>query len=211
MRKKVGIVAVALIAYPVIAHLSLLLGQRFVGVGFAAILAAAVLWTMRRKGPVVLVASAALAAVIVVAVATSRTEHLVYVPPVVITVLLAGVFGRSLGPGRTPLVTVFATIVRGDLDPRVARYTRRVTQLWTVVLVLLTVELVLLAVLAPVELWSLFANGINYVFVVVLFLAEYGFRRIYLADIPHTSFLQYIKAVRRMDLSSVVDRSKQDR
>ena len=76
---------------------------------------------------------------------------------------------------------------------------------------LLTVELVLLAVLAPVELWSLFANGINYVFVAVLFLAEYGVRRIYLADVPHTGFLQYIKAIRRMDLSSAVDRSKQDR
>ena len=207
---KVGIVVIAIIAYPLIAHLSLLAGQRFVGLAFATGLGVLLLWSQRHRGPVVLLCVAVAVVIAVAAVATSRVGDLVYLPPIVITLLLFWIFARTLRPGRTPLVTALARMARGELDPRVAAYTRGVTMLWAGFLLLMTVELILLAAFAPIELWSLFANGVNYGLIVGLFLAEYVFRRIYLSDVPHAGFMQYLKFIRRTNLMSANDQTGRD-
>ena len=209
-RRKFNLIAIAVIAYPFVAHFSLLYGQRYIGVSYACVLGAAALWSMRRRGLMVQLALAGLVAVVVAAVATSQAHHLVYFPPIAVTALLAWLFGRTLARGRTPLVSTFAAMIRGELDPRVAAYTRGVTLGWTVVLVLMTLQLGLLAAFAPIELWSLFANGVNYLIVAVLFLAEYVFRRIYLSDVPHAGFLHYLKSLRRIRMSSAVERPGHD-
>lgn len=101
-----------------------------------------------------------------------------FLPPILIPAALAFVFARTLGPGKTPLITRFAQHVMDQHSMEVARYTRQVTILWSVVLAGLTLEAALLAVFAEADTWSLFTNGINYLFIVAVFAVELAVRRV---------------------------------
>lgn len=85
---------------------------------------------------------------------------LLYFPPVLINLAFGAVFGATLLPGATPIVTQFARILEGELDARAIWYTRRVTQAWTIFFGLLAGESLLLTLLAPPFVWSLFTNFI---------------------------------------------------
>jgi hypothetical protein len=87
---------------------------------------------------------------------------LMYVPPVLINLAMMVLFWRTLRPGAMPVVGRVAALWRGTLDPAVALYTRRVTIAWTVFFGLVAVESIALAVFAPLHIWSLFTNCLNY-------------------------------------------------
>src|SRR5690606_9778916 len=119
-----------------------------------------------------------------------------YAAPVLLNLLVAWLFGRSLRRGRTPLVERIARLLHGaPLAPDLVRYTRRVTLGWTVLLLalaLLNAALALLAtpgglletagisppVTVPRTLWSLFANLLNYVVLALAFCGEFLWRRL---------------------------------
>ena len=126
--------------------------------------------------------------------------------PVLINSGLAVFFGLSLLPDRTPIITKYAILIRGEIDTRVAVYTRRVTQLWTIFFVALAVESLLLALYAPIETWSLFANFLNYIFAALLFTAEYYFRIHHLDHLEHMSLPRFIHNLSKVHIS---DLSKQ--
>lgn len=133
-------------------------------------------------------------------------EHgppLFYLPPILINLLLATLFGRTLSPGRIPLITQYSILLRGKLEPDVVSYTRRVTQLWTSFFVVLACQSLLLALFAPVEIWSLFANILNYLFAALLFVGEYLFRIRYLSRLKHPGFLQFITAIASTHVSKI--------
>jgi uncharacterized membrane protein len=102
-----------------------------------------------------------------------------YLPPVVIHAALFATFARSLVPGRVPLLTLVARQVSGDVSARRARYTARLTKVWSVFLGLLLLESAVLPFVASVELWSLTTNVLNYVLVAGFFVAEFLFRSLY--------------------------------
>jgi uncharacterized membrane protein len=122
-----------------------------------------------------------------------------YLPPLLIYLTLLLVFGRTLLPGHKPLISQLAELARGQLEPRVAGYTRRVTQAWAGCFALLSLETLLLAFNAPVEGGILLANLLNMLLIIGFFLAEYGFRRYWLADVPHPGFRQYLRFLRHTD------------
>lgn len=120
------------------------------------------------------------------------------VAPVAFVALVAWVFGRSLAPGRVPLITRIVSGLDGvppaQLRPDVAAYARSLTGLWTGALVLLGLANLVLALLAepggllaqagvaspyPIthEQWSWFANLLNYGLVGGLFALEFQWRR----------------------------------
>jgi uncharacterized membrane protein len=142
----------------------------------------------------------------VVAVLLHPGEALPYTPPLLVNLGLLWLFGRTLLPGRKPLITALAERARGVLEPRVTHYTRRVTQAWTLFIALLGVETLLLALWASPELWVLFAYGLNYVFIMVFFFAEYAFRRYWLADLEHPTLRQYLRFLRHTDWRGVTRR-----
>lgn len=109
--------------------------------------------------------------------------------------LLGVTFGRTLGAGRTPLCSRFAAIVHGPLPPAVATYTRSVTVAWTVFFALVVVALVLLYFLAPLRVWSAFANFGVAVLIALMFAVEYLVRRRVLPDLEHRGILATIRAV----------------
>jgi uncharacterized membrane protein len=57
----------------------------------------------------------------------------------------------------------------------------------------------LLAVFAPMPLWSLFTNFINYLLLAALFPLEYLYRRIRYQHLPHTGFIGYLRDVSRIN------------
>ena len=110
--------------------------------------------------------------------------------------LLGLSFGRSLLPDRTPLCTHWATAQHGTLTPAAVRYTRAVTLLWTCFFVALIVLLVALYFLAPLRVWSAFANFGMLPLIAALFIGEYSVRGRALPDMRHAGILAGLRAYR---------------
>jgi uncharacterized membrane protein len=100
-----------------------------------------------------------------------------YLPPILISGGLLWLFASTLRDGREPIITLFARTVFQETEPEVLHYTRRVTQVWSIFFLAMLAETVLLSLFAPLELWSLFANILNYLFIALLFALEFAYRR----------------------------------
>ncbi|MEZ5592816.1 MAG: hypothetical protein R3F53_19775 [Gammaproteobacteria bacterium] len=126
-------------------------------------------------------------------------RQLAIVPSLALISTLLWLFGRTLLPGREPLVAAIARSVHGPLAPAVARYTRRLTQLWALLLALLLGEIILVAWLAPPAGTTLLLNLLNPGLVALVFIAEFFWRRRCLPDVQHISFKHYLQLLRQLD------------
>nr|MDP2191262.1 hypothetical protein [Rhodoferax sp.] len=115
-----------------------------------------------------------------------------------IQALLGLAFGRTLRSGQVPMVSRFAAIVHGRLSPALARYTRHVTWAWTLYFGVMTTLSLLLFWLAPVAVWSVFANLLNLPLLVLMFTAEYVARLCLLAPSDRAGPLEAIRAYREV-------------
>ncbi|MFT3897364.1 MAG: ketosynthase [Thermomonas sp.] len=138
---------------------------------------------------------------IALAAAWLAHTHYALVPPLLVPVLFVGLvawgFARTLRRGRVPLISRIVSALENrdpaQLEPAIARYTRRLTGVWAVVLALLAVLNLALALLAvprgllasfgiatpwPVgeALWSWCANGATYGLIGGLMVAEFLYR-----------------------------------
>jgi uncharacterized membrane protein len=111
--------------------------------------------------------------------------------------LLGLAFGRSLRAGQVPMVSRFATVVHGSLSPALEKYTRQVTWAWTLYFALMTSLSLLLFWLAPVAVWSVFANLLNLPLLILMFAAEYGARVVLLPPSDRSGPLTAIRAWRQ--------------
>jgi uncharacterized membrane protein len=181
-----------LVAYPVLTHVAVTTGLAYLT--WAAWLCIAALVYLAFRGLWGLAGFALLAAAPLIA----DTEALLKLPPVIIDLALAIWFGRTLASGEEPMISWFARLVRGtELPPDLARYTRWSTVMWTAFFVSIAVAAATLAVLATPQTWSLFANGIDYLLVGVLFVAEYVFRRLRYPHHEHRPLVDVVRTVAR--------------
>ena len=112
--------------------------------------------------------------------------------------LLAGLFGRTLRAGETPLCTRLAEMVhRPTVPPIVARYTRQVTVAWTVFFALSAVLSTLLFAAAPVEIWSFYANLLGMPLVGLMFVGEYLVRCRVLPREHRPTLMETVRAYRQ--------------
>lgn len=119
-------------------------------------------------------------------------------PPTLINVWLAWIFGRTLQSDREPLISTFARMERRqllqlpttDLPSDMVHYTRILTKIWSVLLSATAVISALLALSGLLAWWTFFTGVLSYMMVGVLFLGEYGYRRIRFAQYPHANPLQ---------------------
>lgn len=109
---------------------------------------------------------------------------------------LAIAFGRTLGRGAEPICTRFHRAAHGTLTDDVARYTRQVTLAWTAFFVVHCLISVGLFMLAPLPLWSLFANLLTPLFVAAMFGAEYLVRLRVLPGFEHVGLLDSVRSIR---------------
>jgi len=111
---------------------------------------------------------------------------------------IAWLFGRTLRPGAVPLVTQMARAVHGTLPARIETYTRHVTVAWTLFMLVLCALSVLLFALAPLRVWSAFANLLLLPLVALMFLAEYAYRSVRHAWFAHATLAQSVTAFQRL-------------
>ena len=107
--------------------------------------------------------------------------------------LMAASFGLSLFGNRVSLCTQLADKVHGPLNSQELRYTRRVTAAWALFFLSITAVTVCLFVLAPLRIWSVFANFCVVPLIGLMFIAEYAVRR---RVLPHVSRRGILAAIR---------------
>jgi uncharacterized membrane protein len=189
------VVGVALfLAYPLTAHFA----RPSAAVALLALLAAYVAASLLIRHParwLLLLAASSL-----FFVGVPDAEWLLYVPPIALNAGLCWLFGRTLAPGRLPLISRYAVMEQGALTEELAAYTRKLTWLWTLLFAGAALASLALAVSGNRDAWSLFTNLVNYLLVAALFLGEFVYRRVRFRNYRHQSPLQLLRNVRRTSL-----------
>jgi uncharacterized membrane protein len=121
--------------------------------------------------------------------------YTLYLPSIIIPCLVLSAFAPSLMPGQVPLITRIAEAMDGPLSPERQRYTRAVTWLWSVVLVLIVLVTIGLLLLWSPEAWSVFANFLSYCLLGALFVGEYGYRRLRFPQNAPLNFRAFLRSV----------------
>ncbi len=194
--------AFGLAAYAIAAHLGLAYGKPWPALLFLALLLAAAgirAYRHKARGHTLLLTAAG--AGLALLAFSGRGDLALYLPPLAITLSILVLFAGSLQPGRIPLVTRMAQLLEGDLPPEVFRYTRGVTIAWALFLAAMNLELWVLALAASPEVWSLFANFINYVLLLLFFAGEYRLRRRYLPHRQQPGFITFMRRLSAIRLS----------
>lgn len=208
-KRKTVLILTALLAYPAIIHISVAFHRPLLvtGMWLAVSVVGLVVAVRRGSAPWSLLFGAVLTAGIALWW-WGEVVDLMYLPPVLINVALMVLFGRTLLPGATPLVARIASLWRGSLDSAVALYTRRVTIAWTIFSALMVLEAIVLALFAPLHIWSLFTNFLNYVFVLLFFMIEYRLRLYCLPDHEHLSFRGFCRLLASTDFRTLARSSE---
>ena len=156
----------------------------------------------RWRGAAILLLLAA--PVVLLLSVTDIAQPLVYVPPIALNLCLAAVFARTLRAGREPLISTFARLERGTLEPDLARYTRTLTAVWVAFFIGAASLSAWLAAAAPAAVWGAFTAVGNHVAVAALYLGEHVFRRWRFPQYRHASpvALAMIVATRWRSLST---------
>jgi uncharacterized membrane protein len=148
--------------------------------GLLALLAARVLvsgWIVRRhvRRKIALALFLVIAAVVVWRIGEVRMRWLRFYPTLFDFAVWALFFG-SLFTQR-PLIERIARVFEPDLPPAGVRYTRRVTQVWSVIMGAITLASLYLAIGGPLRWWSLFNGVIVYGVIGMTFGCEYLVRQ----------------------------------
>jgi uncharacterized membrane protein len=172
-----GLVALAVVALPLIAWLARLGGWPAAGnVLSLALVAAAVAALVRGAGAAGALAILAGAALLAGAASALHVPP-VFWPPVAINLVVAAVFGLSLRRGREPLVLRFARGQGAVVDDDVRAYCRRVTLAWVLWLAALGAAGAAIAIAGDERLGAAWSGGIDYALVAALFVGELAWRR----------------------------------
>jgi uncharacterized membrane protein len=207
-----GVLILMVVSYPLFAHVAALSGRPgLIAASIGWLLVLALLPSLRRGSPVAWTAMAA-ASIGLYAIAGSPAPRLLqFLPPILMIGFMAWVFGTTLRRGRMPLIERIIRTLNGpqdDLNQDIIRYARRLTGVWTALFVVLAVINTTLALCAepgglllsfglqpavtlPLELWSLFANVLNYLLVAALFVGEFAFRRRRFPQQPYRGLLDF--------------------
>jgi len=161
-------------ASPLLLHLAIVHHSRVLLVAFLALAAAGLLAARLPHGLAGLVAMAALGAPWI---DPGVLAQLALAGPALVFLAVAWVFGRTLLPGRTPLVERISRVERGgEFPPALAGYTRRLTLAWTVLLAGIPVAEAALALVATPATQSVLVNFASWALIAALFFGEYAYR-----------------------------------
>jgi uncharacterized membrane protein len=90
-----------------------------------------------------------------------------------INLALGTLFGRTLiGPGEALVTRLARTVHTAPLSPRHVRYTRAVTRMWAIFFLGNAAVSALIFALAPIAVWSLYANLLTGPMIGVMFIGE---------------------------------------
>lgn len=170
-----------LIIYPLVAHAAILIGQQIWAIYYLlAVFSLSIIVFFSRFGIVVRISGLVLyLTLITLGHYLGFATKLIYLPPILIPAWLAIIFIGSLRSARGAIISQVAVGMAGKpLDPCRARYTKYLTAVWGGVFVLMVIEALSMAILAPFEIWSWWVHVGNYLVVVILFAGELIIRSI---------------------------------
>lgn len=214
-----GVMLLLGVSYPIFAHLAVISGRPGLIATSIGLLAVLILFPGLRNGRPLAWALLLAAGFGLYQVArTGLTLLLLFLPPILINGFMAWVFGNTLRIGRVPLIERAVTVLQGPSERvtgDVAAYARSLTLMWTVLFVSLATSNLVLAALAspggillsagldprvtvPLEIWSLFANVLNYVIVAAFFAIEYRVRVRRFPQRSHGGFFGFIRRLVRV-------------
>lgn len=106
-------------------------------------------------------------------------------------------FARTLFANRQPLCSQFAEIVHGQLSPAHAHYAHQVTIAWTLFFAIMILTSTWLFFMHPIATWSVFANFIFLPLVALMFIVEYGIRKVLQPELARTGIMDAVRAFMR--------------
>ena len=171
---------------------------------FAALLSS--LWSDRRAGAAAWRRGAAIAVVVGCAGVAWRwgdrlaahADGVLFVENLLFLATLAGAFAVTLRPGSEALITRLARIERrGDMPPRVVRYTRAITLGWSLFFVMAATGSTILFFTQSRTVWSSFVNLALGPLVVATFVVEYLVRLRVLRGVAHGTLMDGVMAFHR--------------
>ena len=198
---------VLLLAYPILAHYSTLKTSADMGTMLAVLPITAIAFSLAWRSPrrVLMLAFLGFALAVLGGSWGMLQQHfgwLYFFQHVGTHLALGLMFGLTLLNGRQALCSRFAVAIEhGILSPVVSRYTRQVTVAWTIYFVLMAVTSTLLFCLAPIEDWSIFANFLTPLLLLLMFLAEYCVRLHVLPQANHSSLIATVRVFWKLPLS----------
>lgn len=187
---------VLVMLYPLLVHLSIVLNAPSLQALAISFFLGGILYKpLLRLEPIPWLILITISVVVSILSWINVSVYLLYVPPVLIPLLLLFVFGRTLIKGREPLVTAIGEAARGPLSIEMRIYTRRVTQFWCAVFIIMALWSLILPWLAHPKTWSWFTNIINYGLVGVLFVGEFMLRKKIFPTHNHPNFIEYLRII----------------
>lgn len=129
-------------------------------------------------------------------VVSIHTDFIFWVQDISLQIVLMATFARTLLPGHTPLCVEFATMMHGSLSPHHYYYAYMVTIAWVVFFGLMASISTLLFFMAPLAIWSIFANFLILPLTALMFALEYLARRVLLPDVPSGHIFDAFRAYR---------------
>ena len=172
-------------ASPVLLHLAVVHTSRMLLVAFLALAAAGI---AAARLPVWLASLVAVAALAVPWVDFAVVEQVALAGPALAFLGVAWVFGRTLLPGRTPLIESISRVERGgDFPPALAPYTRRLTALWTALLAGIPLADAAAAIAGSPAAQSAVVNLASWALIAALYFGDYAYRRLRYRQYPHSN------------------------
>ena len=162
------------------------------------VLAVTTLALKQRHWPTLLACSAALAWLAYVAASgeSQSIARLYLLQHAGIHAALGCMFGYTLRPGATPLISALAARVHKRYTPEVAAYTRRITLVWATYFGMMVALSLALYAWAPWWWWSLFANLVTPAAAIALFVGEHWLRYRLHPEFERASLAQALQAYR---------------
>lgn len=111
---------------------------------------------------------------------------------------LAWLFGGTLRPGETPLITALAQRIHREFSPAMRAYTRWLTGLWAAYFVVMIGLSLVIYLLAPWPWWSLYGNLLTPLAAGSLFVGEHLLRRWRHPEFERASLVQAVRAYREL-------------
>jgi len=195
-----------LVSYPLVIHFSIHAGRADIAIYFiAAVLLLPLVFSLfRLRRPALWMVMMSALSVILTVLGYNYASSMIVIPPILIFSSLFLFFGYSLRAEGTPVITRFAELILGDVEPDVRAYTRKATMAWMVFFLTMLLISIILAWWAPLEVWSWFTNFLAYVLIGVMFITEFAVRRYCLPHHVDYSFLEFLRNLRRVDYRHVI-------
>ena len=121
----------------------------------------------------------------------------VFLPPVLIHVWLAWMFGRTLLGDREPLIRRFSRLSRGTMPAELEGYTRKLTLVWALCMFGMALIAVVTPILASPKTWSWIVNICLPLGSAALFLGEHAFRAVRFRHLGKNSPLKTLQMLFR--------------